>query len=406
MADFDDQIEQVIPANIYMFAGASDSQQSTEVSNVKTFDLPDPAGKAGGACTSALLQTLYRDEEDDDIRYTWAETLELMREKIEEVGLNQEPQLSTSRPIDVNEELHIVPPDCDGTKRALIVGINYVGEANALSGCQKDARNVKQFLIDVCGFERENMLILMDDGNHHQPTKKMIEDGLTRLAEISQPGDCIFFQFSGHGGQMVDTSGDEDDGFDEILIPGDHRESGQIVDDWIYDEFVTKVKAGVHVVALIDCCHSGTAMDLPYVCNVGDGEIRRDAGFKIPASGTTLTPKKKEKESKKSKATSKDKKTKKKKSSKSEEVEGEEPEPQEKKKKKKKSTKAAAPEPEEEAEEVPEPETKEKKKKKKGLFGRGRKEPEPEEEDEAQDMDFEEVPQEKKKKKGLFGRKK
>lgn len=164
---------------------------------MKTFELPDPAGKAGGACTSALLQTLYRDEDEDDIRYTWAETLELMREKIEEIGLNQQPQLSSSRPIDVNEELHIVPPDCEGTKRALLVGINYEGEHNALTGCQKDARNVKEFLINVCGFERENMLILMDDGKHHQPTKQLIEDGLTRLAEISEPGDCIFFQFSG-----------------------------------------------------------------------------------------------------------------------------------------------------------------------------------------------------------------
>lgn len=173
------------------------SQQSTEVSNVKTFELPDPAGKAGGACTSALLQTLYRDDEEDDIRYTWAETLELMRDKIEEIGLNQQPQLSSSRPIDVNEEIHIVPPDCEGTKRALLVGINYEGEPNSLTGCQKDARNMKEFLINVCGFERENMLILMDDGKHHQPTKQLIEDGLTRLAEISEPGDCIFFQFSG-----------------------------------------------------------------------------------------------------------------------------------------------------------------------------------------------------------------
>jgi hypothetical protein len=42
--------------------------------------------------------------------------------------------------------------------------------------------------------------------------------------------------FTGHGGQIVDTSGDEDDGFDEILIPGDYKTSGQIVDDEIYEE--------------------------------------------------------------------------------------------------------------------------------------------------------------------------
>jgi len=207
MSDYDDLILEQIPAKIFMFAGASDDQQSTEVSNVKTFRLPDPAGKAGGACTSALLQTLYRDDDVEEIKYTWAETLALMRDKIEEIGLNQQPQLSSSRPIDLNEELYIVPPDCKGTKRALLAGVNYVGEANALSGCQKDTRNVKEYLIKNAGFLRENMLITMDDGKHHQPTKKLIEDGLMKLAEISQPGDCIFVQFSGHGGRIVDSSG-------------------------------------------------------------------------------------------------------------------------------------------------------------------------------------------------------
>lgn len=194
---FDDRVAKAIPGMFYMFAGAHDTQQSADVSNVKTFTLPDPVGKAGGACTSALLQTLYRDEDDDNIRYTWAETLELMREKIEDIGLTQQPQLSTSRPVDVNEELHIVPPDCRGTKRALLVGINYVGEANALTGCHNDIRNMKEFLMKVHGFERKNMLILMDDDKHHTPDKQLIMDGLRTLAKISKPGDCIFFQFSG-----------------------------------------------------------------------------------------------------------------------------------------------------------------------------------------------------------------
>lgn len=392
MSDFDDEIAQTIPANIYMFAGASDSQQSTEISNVKTFQLPDPAGKAGGACTSALLQTLYRDDGDDDIRYTWAETLQLMREKIEEIGLNQQPQLSTSRPIDVNEEIEIVPPDCEGTKRALLVGINYEGEPNALTGCQKDTRNMKEFLINVCGFERENMLILMDDGKHHQPTKQLIQDGLSRLAEISQPGDCIFFQFSGHGGRLADRDGDEDDGYDEILIPGDYKENGQIVDDWIYSEFVTKIQAGVHVVALIDCCHSGTAMDLPYVCNVGENEIRRSEGFSAkssPSPNLVTAPRKAEKDKKKKKSSTekkskksdkkeKEKKTSKPKSSKKKDPEPE-PEPDEEDQEFEEEGEEEydydyghEPEPEPEGEPESEPQE-EKSKKKRGLFGFGKK---------------------------------
>jgi hypothetical protein len=194
---FDERVEEKIPAMIYMFAGADDSQQSADVSNVQSFTLPDPAGKAGGACTSALLQTLYRDEDSDDIRYSWAETLSLMREKIEDIGLTQQPQLSTSRPIDVNDEIHIVPPGCEGTKRAMLIGINYVGEPNALTGCHNDTRNLKEFLMNVHGFKREDMLIMMDDDKHHPPNKALIMDGFRRLTEVSKAGDCIFIQFSG-----------------------------------------------------------------------------------------------------------------------------------------------------------------------------------------------------------------
>jgi hypothetical protein len=37
----------------------------------------------------------------------------------------------------------------------------------------------------------------MDDGKHHEPTKKIIMDGFRRLVEISEPGDVVFIQFSG-----------------------------------------------------------------------------------------------------------------------------------------------------------------------------------------------------------------
>jgi hypothetical protein len=193
---YDDQVEEAIPATIYMFAAADDPPKQIDVSNIAGFQLPDPAGRSGGACTSALLQTLWRDG-DDDVQYSWAETLELMQEKIDELGLEQIPQLSTSRQIDMNEEICITPPDCEGVKRAMLIGLNYTDDENALTSCHNDVRNMKKFLMEVHGFQRENMMILMDDGNHHEPTKQLILDGLRRLCEISQPGDCIFFQFSG-----------------------------------------------------------------------------------------------------------------------------------------------------------------------------------------------------------------
>jgi hypothetical protein len=43
-------------ARIIMISGCEDTQTSADVSNVSSFALPDPNGRAGGACTSALLQ--------------------------------------------------------------------------------------------------------------------------------------------------------------------------------------------------------------------------------------------------------------------------------------------------------------------------------------------------------------
>jgi hypothetical protein len=40
-------------------------------------------------------------------------------------------------------------------------------------------------------------ITFQDDGKHHEPTKKLIMDALERLCEMSEPGDSIFFQFSG-----------------------------------------------------------------------------------------------------------------------------------------------------------------------------------------------------------------
>lgn len=40
-----------------------------------------------------------------------------------------------------------------GRKRALLIGINYTGTANALNGCINDVNNVKQFLIGLYNFK-------------------------------------------------------------------------------------------------------------------------------------------------------------------------------------------------------------------------------------------------------------
>ena len=74
----------------------------------------------------------------------------------------------------------------------------------------------------------------------------------------------LFFHFSGHGGQQVDTHGDEEDGFDETICPVDFEHAGQISDDELFAILAAPLPAGCRLTAVLDCCHSGHGMDFPY----------------------------------------------------------------------------------------------------------------------------------------------
>ena len=101
------------------------------VSNVKSFRLPDPAGRAGGALTSALLNVTYADHSDTGKDLSFKETLLQVRGKLDQKGFSQIPQFSSSRPTDMDSRFSLLPPgdDFNGTRRAVLVGINYVGHS-------------------------------------------------------------------------------------------------------------------------------------------------------------------------------------------------------------------------------------------------------------------------------------
>lgn len=81
---------------------------------------------------------------------------------------------------------------------------------------------------------------------------------------VSQFVISVCNSIEGHGGKLKDDSGDEADGYDETLIPLDYGQSGQIRDDDLLRYLVLKFQSGVFVTSLMDCCHSGTVLDLPY----------------------------------------------------------------------------------------------------------------------------------------------
>jgi hypothetical protein len=100
------------------------------------------------------------------------------------------------------------------------------------------------------------------------PTKHNIRMAMYWLVQGCQPGDSLVFHYSGHGAQQRNYSGDEVDGFDETLCPMDFETQGMIVDDEINAALVRPLPHGVKLHALIDACHSGTALDLPFLCRM------------------------------------------------------------------------------------------------------------------------------------------
>jgi len=134
----------------------------------------------------------------------------------------------------------------------------------ALKGAIPDAKNMFNFLTTYHNFNSQNIMMLTDDNKNNMPTKNNIIKAMQWLVSGAKAGDTLFFMFSGHGGQTRDLDGDEDDGLDELIYPCDYQRSGRILDDDIHSIMVSKIVDGVRLIGLMDCCHSGTGMDLPH----------------------------------------------------------------------------------------------------------------------------------------------
>ncbi|WWC61496.1 uncharacterized protein I303_104080 [Kwoniella dejecticola CBS 10117] len=165
---------------------------------------------------------------------------------------------------------------CSGTRKALLIGINYFGTKGELAGCINDVHNVQKFICERFGYRPADIVVLTDDVNDSRtlPTRENIIRGMQWLVQGAQRDDALFFHYSGHGTQTEDLDGDEGDDDDEAICPLDYESAGLIVDDDSDHEFMVKpLPAGCRLTAIFDSCHSGTVMDLPYVYST-EGKIK------------------------------------------------------------------------------------------------------------------------------------
>lgn len=182
---------------------------------------------------------------------------------------------------------------CNGKKKALCIGINYVGQKEELRGCINDANNMKRFLSAQFGYKEEDMVILTDDARDPRqiPTQQNILRAMEWLVRDARPNDSLFFHYSGHGGQTKDLDGDEEDGYDEVIYPVDFKVKGHIVDDLMHDIMVKRLPAGCRLTAIFDSCHSGSALDLPYIYStegkVKEPNLAAEAGQSLMSAATS-----------------------------------------------------------------------------------------------------------------------
>ena len=151
------------------------------------------------------------------------------------------------------------------------IGLNHVdpkhyeGWDGKLTACEADAKDMRA-LAKKQGFNVDAMLL------SPRATVDAVTAALTSAAKQLGKGDILFLTYSGHGGQVRDTNGDETDNdrMDETWVLFDR----QFVDDELYDLW-GKFRAGVRILVLSDSCHSGTVTrDVP---DFIAGEPRRRA---------------------------------------------------------------------------------------------------------------------------------
>ena len=146
------------------------------------------------------------------------------------------------------------------SKKALLIGINYIGTSNELSGCINDVESMEKMLTKS-GFTN---FVKLTDKTLVKPTKSGILNAFTNLLRSSNVGDLLCFFYSGHGSYILDRSGDELDGSDEAIVSLDLN---VVSDDELKAIIQQELKEGVTLLGIFDSCFSGSIFDLKYMYN-------------------------------------------------------------------------------------------------------------------------------------------
>jgi metacaspase-1 len=139
---------------------------------------------------------------------------------------------------------------------SLHIGVNrcnpdhYGGWDRPLSSCENDADTMLA-IATARGFEARQL-------KSEQATRGAVREAISQAADTLRPGDLFVVSYSGHGGQVRDFDGDEQDRKDDTWCLYD----GQLLDDEL-SVLYAGFRERVRVLVLSDSCHSGTMLKRP-----------------------------------------------------------------------------------------------------------------------------------------------
>ena len=183
------------------------------------------------------------------------------------------------------------------TKRAFLVGISeYTNLTQPSDDVWSNIHGVND--VDLLSKTLKKQDFYIKRITDKEATAHRIRKELPRFISNCQPGDIVYFHFSCHGQPVEDINGDEDDGWDEALVPvdaqkvyrkGNYAGENHIIDDELNEYLRSiRVKVGVKgfVFVVIDACHAGSS----YRGDEEDSVIIRGTNKGFSISNKQYTP--------------------------------------------------------------------------------------------------------------------
>lgn len=151
------------------------------------------------------------------------------------------------------------------TRRALLIGISEYEQSGENSWTSIHGSNDVELIAPILRNQGFKTTIICN----REAKAEKIRKAMTKLIDACVSGDIVYLHFSGHGQPIEDMNGDEEDGWDESIIPydaqmifekGKYEGQNHITDDEIH-AFIEKLRSKVgeegYVCVVIDACHAG-----------------------------------------------------------------------------------------------------------------------------------------------------